>query len=210
MDFIFDPSLVIYLPLYELNGNTFKSKDRYGHLGTVTGALWRGEGHFFDNTDDNILIPAFIGLPTGSAARTIEVWAKPNTKNNYPRFASYGENAQRNRWDFAIRGDNGKVAVFTTGDDVQSDSVLTLDTWHHVVASWDGSSLVFYIDAVTDGVRSFVGTPNTIASAVRIGAEIISAGNVFGGIMGEVRIYSRALTAVEIQNNYLATKWRYK
>jgi len=31
----------------------------------------------------------------------------------------------------------------------------------------------------------------------------------FDGRIGEVRLYNRALTPLEIENNYLATKWRY-
>ena len=40
MGFIFDPSLVLYLSLWKLDGDSFMSKDAYGHLCTVTGALY--------------------------------------------------------------------------------------------------------------------------------------------------------------------------
>ena len=42
--FKLDPSLVLYLPLYELDGSSFRSRDAYGHLATVTGALWTPQG----------------------------------------------------------------------------------------------------------------------------------------------------------------------
>ena len=32
----------------------------------------------------------------------------------------------------------------------------------------------------------------------------------FDGLIGEVRIYKRALTPLEVQHNYLATKGRYR
>jgi len=51
MDFIFDPSLVLCLPLYERDGSSFPSRDTYGHLCTVTGALWRENGHYFGGLD---------------------------------------------------------------------------------------------------------------------------------------------------------------
>ena len=54
MNFIFDPSLVLYLPLYQLDGASFVSKDAHGHLCSVTGALWRPNGRWFDGTDDTI------------------------------------------------------------------------------------------------------------------------------------------------------------
>ena len=54
MDFIFDPSLVLYLPLYQPDGASFASRDAYGHLCTVTGALWTPQGRTFDGADDII------------------------------------------------------------------------------------------------------------------------------------------------------------
>ena len=38
--FKYDPSLVLYLPLGELDGDKFMSRDAYGHLCAVTGATW--------------------------------------------------------------------------------------------------------------------------------------------------------------------------
>ena len=54
MNFIFDPSLVLYLPLHQRDGSSFMSKDAYGHVCTVTGAVWTPEGRLFDGVDDYI------------------------------------------------------------------------------------------------------------------------------------------------------------
>ena len=69
---IHDPSLVLDLPLYELDGASFMSKDTYGHLCTVTNTLWRLDGRHFAGAD-------FINCGTGpslapSNALTIEGW----------------------------------------------------------------------------------------------------------------------------------------
>ncbi|MDO8687497.1 MAG: hypothetical protein Q7K41_02790, partial [Dehalococcoidales bacterium] len=73
MDFIFDPSLVLYLPLYEPDSSSLMSKDAYGHLAAVTGATWGTLGRTFDGSDDQIdcgnassLVTAFGGDTTGS------------------------------------------------------------------------------------------------------------------------------------------------
>ena len=52
--FISDPSLVLYLPLYQLDGTAITSKDAYGHLCSVTGVTWRPDGRCFDGVDDEI------------------------------------------------------------------------------------------------------------------------------------------------------------
>ena len=67
MNFIYDPSLVLYLPFYQLDGASFMSKDKHGYPCTVTGALWRPDGHYFDGTDDKIVVPdaASLDITTG-------------------------------------------------------------------------------------------------------------------------------------------------
>ena len=72
MNFIFDPYLVLYLPLYELDGASFMSKDAYGHLCTVIGALWRPNGRYFDGIDDRI----DLGIALLGNANTLEIWAR--------------------------------------------------------------------------------------------------------------------------------------
>src|SRR3990172_13167350 len=79
--FIYDPSLVFYVPLYELDGTTFQSKDAYGHLCTVTGALWRPQGRDFDGTDDVISAPDHNALDiTGTV--TLISWFYPYTTSD--------------------------------------------------------------------------------------------------------------------------------
>src|SRR3972149_6505876 len=67
--FQYDPSCVLYLPLYELDGASFASRDAYGHLCTVTGATWGLQGRTFNGTSDwincgtsSILVPPQITL----------------------------------------------------------------------------------------------------------------------------------------------------
>lgn len=50
-----DPTLVLYLPFHQLDGTSFMSKDKHGHLCSVTGALWTPRGRSFDGVDDQIV-----------------------------------------------------------------------------------------------------------------------------------------------------------
>ena len=63
--FILDPALRLYLPLWKLDGNSFQSKDAYGHLATVTGATKVLQGFSFDGVDDKITIPHAATLDFG-------------------------------------------------------------------------------------------------------------------------------------------------
>ncbi len=57
-----DPYLALHLPLHELDGNSFMSKDAYGHLCTASGGLWTPQGRSFDGVDDRIEVPASPGI----------------------------------------------------------------------------------------------------------------------------------------------------
>jgi hypothetical protein len=48
-----------------------------------------------------------------------------------------------------------------------------------------------------------------IGSALHIGGLMFSSNYNLKGLVSNVNIYNRALSATEIQNNYLATKGRY-
>ena len=57
-EFIHDPSLVLYLPLYKHAGAVISDESHLGHLCTVTGALWRPNGRYFNGSTNKIEIPA--------------------------------------------------------------------------------------------------------------------------------------------------------
>jgi hypothetical protein len=66
-DFILDPSLALYLPLWKKDGSVIASEDRHGHSCTVTGPVWRPQGRAFDGTDDYIAISHNAGIALGAA-----------------------------------------------------------------------------------------------------------------------------------------------
>ena len=93
--------------------------------------------------------------------------------------------------------------------------------WHHLAAVIDLSygdddNVKFFTDAVQatshKEAGNYMATVYAGTASLRFGEteRLSGAGEQLGGTMGEVRIYNRALTPLEIQHNYLATKWRYK
>lgn len=210
MDFIFDPSLVLYLPLYELDGASFMSKDAYGHLCTVTGALWRPNGRYFDGIDDYITVSDTASLRiTGNL--TIEGWVKLNDNAGFETFT-----ARYYAREFEARFTNG-VMVFLDGDgancNVYTGTNAAGTNWVHV--AWvRGTTFTTYINGLFDKSQALgaytvtAGTNDVIIGARKIAAE--PASNFLNGIIGEMRIFNRALTPLEVQHNYLATKWRYR
>ena len=93
-----------------------------------------------------------------------------------------------------------------------SGSASSLDVWYHLVGTYDGSSLKFYVNNALDSQIGYVGTPRSggeIRIARRWDAENNLASNFFDGDISIVRVYNRALNTTEISQNYNADKQRY-
>jgi len=210
-----DPSLVLYLPLYELDGASFRSKDRYGHLCVVTGPLWTPQDRTFDG-DDKIVVTANAALQNFTA-KSVVVWAKINAFA-----ADYRELYDNGYWtstfgDFLwlSKTENGYAWYFknTAGTVKQAPTsgwvAYTPNTWTMLAYSWDGATITAYKN--TSVVASDIALTGTLACssyALTIGSRSNNSEG-FTGSLGEVLIYNRALTATEIAYLYHATKWRY-
>ncbi len=208
MDFIFDPSLVLYLPLYELDGVSFMSKDAYGHLCSVTGALWRPNGHYFDGIDDKIACGNSTAFD--SAGITIEMWIKLGSLAATARYL-YSKGAVVGSFIADINISQLQRVQIKDASGWKNTissltAIATTTDWHHCAFTFKQPSLVFYMDLEREEVTfNWAITANTANLDIAQGR-----GGYWIGNIGEVRLYSRALTPQEIQHNYLATKWRYR
>jgi hypothetical protein len=86
-----------------------------------------------------------------------------------------------------------------------------LNTWFHIVGTYDGTTIRQYTNGTQVDSLNYTGTPSS-GGEVRINRrwdDVVSSGNLFDSNIATVRIYNRALTASEIQQNYNATKSRF-
>ena len=84
---------------------------------------------------------------------------------------------------------------------------VSVNNWSHIVATYDGTTLTLYRNG------SSVGTPATTTGNITNTSKTLTVGvrggNYFGGRIANAKIYNRALTASEIQQNYNALKHRF-
>ncbi len=208
-DFIFDPSLVLYLPLYQLDGVSFMSKDKHGHLSTVTGALWTPQGRSFDGADDYINAGNDASLDITDAI-TIEAWFTAGGQGQ----AGYGRLISKEGSVFFLNFTSANIltcVIKDSGGTSHSIGVeVTYNVWHHIILAYNGALQTVDLDGEQFGTpASWVGDINTDTSNIVIGNREANDRS-WDGLIGEVRIYNRMLTPLEIQHNYLATKWRYQ
>jgi hypothetical protein len=88
--------------------------------------------------------------------------------------------------------------VFTTGDiGLQGPAVLPANTWSHLAMTWDGLTIRVYVNGAQVASGALAGLAVPSASPLRIGGNSVW-GEWFAGLIDEVRVYNRALTAAEI------------
>lgn len=87
----------------------------------------------------------------------------------------------------------------------------TLNTWYHVVGTYNGNNITQYVNGVQDGQTAYVGTPQSGGSvyvAKRWDAVAASMDH-FPGDVSQAIVYAGAMTASEVAKRWNATRSTY-
>jgi len=212
MDCIFDPGLVLYLPLFELDGSSFPSRDTYGHLCTVTGAVQRPAGRWFDGTDDHINLGYNSRLDI-TGALTISAWINSAGGGTYS-YILVRNAGDSNTSQYGLGLTNAEkpyVYIENTAWWPNSPTLIS-GRWYHLVFTFQSPDWKIYLNgnlAITQSVAKTLTSQNY---RTLVGARDNWGGQstFYDGMIGEILVYRRALAAQEIQRDYLMTKWRYQ
>jgi hypothetical protein len=220
------PGLVMALAFDETTGTTAIDSSAAPRNGTIREAVRVTGGKFgralrFDGVNDWVTVAdvtaSKLDLSTGM---TLEAWVNPTSMSgwetvlmkergitgegllSYALYAHDGEPLALGRAVPAgyVRLNN----TLTTRDQAARGTTrLTLNTWTHLATTYDGTTQRFYVNGVLVGTNNPIvsGSTNVITQsngALRIGGNASSTGEFFKGLIDEVRIYNRALTAAEI------------
>lgn len=149
-----------------------------------------------------------------STALTFSLWFKlesqPGVQGNFiTKSTQPGQEGYF--WGYRTSGtDNIRLFVGSdgagNGDVLQVDTSLSDATWYHLAVTWDGSTKTakFYIDGSqfgSDQVGTVTSSIFNASSPFVLGA-FPDAGLYTDGIMDEVGVWSRALSAAEIAELY--------
>jgi len=178
--------------------------------GTVSGAtLGQNWWYDFDGSNDYITAP-----PTSyvSSGYSIEFWIYKdaiNTSYDCIYAAGYGLQIYWTNDDIELY-----IATTDGGSYVVNGTAITglsATTWVHAVITDDGSgNVVMYEDGTQSTTATYSGTPYVYTGTPRIGDYAPSAGSYpLDGRISQFRIYSDALTAAEVLQNYNATKTNF-
>ncbi|MBI2860817.1 MAG: LamG domain-containing protein [Chloroflexi bacterium] len=201
-----DPGLVLHLPLNELDGAAFMSKDQYGRPCSVTGAKWTPRGHVFDGVDDLIDCGDVAGALADQL--TVEIFINNITQVDSTFWIVQGPPGAPG-YDWGLyKTVAHKVAFYVVnaaGTDKSAASTRAIATgnWYHIAGSYDGTRVRVFFNGEEDAA------PVAQSGSVRDSGYNCIVGRwnsrTVNSVIGEARIYNRALTPAEVRRNYLAT-----
>ncbi len=176
--------------------------------GTVVGDPETVAGHVGANAmkfdgDDAITFP-MDGFPTGNEPRTFSAWFKREVSDGGASqyIAAYGTwDGKGNGFGVATRGGD-QIFIAQWGLDTVGPTV-SLGEWHYVAAVYDGTADIIYLDGA-EVTNNVLGEPiNTQMGNGAIGANP-DPNEFMEGLIDDVGLYNRALSAEEATQNYEA------
>jgi hypothetical protein len=197
---------------FDLSGN--------GNNGTlVSGSTFNsanGGSIVFDGADDYAVVGSFNQLPTGSSARTVNIWFNPNVttwQSNINNLFFYGT-AGANGGTFGIDFDTyPNMDVYTwggAGRDIIFSTTFPQTGWSNLSVVYNGGTTLSIYENSRNTQNVTVTALSTTNTSVWIGSINPSFQSwYYDGRISNIQIYNRALSATEILQNYDATKTRF-
>jgi PKD repeat protein len=202
---VVDPAstLVAAYGFEEGSGTTTADLSGNGNAGSITSGTWRpgkfGNALLFNGTSSLVTINDSLSIDLTTEA-TLEAWVNPSALGGW-RNIIYKEQDIYFLMGSTPQGPADFGGTFASGN-VYGASALPLNTWTHLAATYDGATMRFYVNGVLANSRAQTGAIQTSAGPLTIGGDLVThdAGPQFwSGLIDEVRIYKRALSASEIQ-----------
>lgn len=165
-----------------------------------------GQGYSFDGTGGNVTIPYTAALNLSELTFSMWVYFAGPVRNsntgcmrpsNYAYVFSCFNTSTATRFGWGIT--NSTTGLST----IYSATNQPYGVWHHLVGTVNSTHYSFYYDGVLQGSNAYVGGLLQTSKTIFIGQDPADKVNRnFNGTIDEVRIWSRALSAAEIANEY--------
>ena len=197
-----DPDLAGHWRLDEGAGNTALDSSANGNDGTWSGGLtpvagFLGNGLDFDGQSGVVEVPASPSLDSLTTV-TMTAWIRHTTSGGWRSIVDKRDNSN-DGFDLYI---NNQSRLFIRINDTTLSGSLTVadGNWHHVAGVYDGSTMRLYVDGVADGTRNIGAVSLSTTAPLLLGENYARGNSFYAGTLDDVRVYSRALTAVEIDD----------
>jgi len=185
-------------------GSTVADETGNGHNGQVNGATWRSDGikggsYEFDGINDYIVVPHHSDL--NPDAITISLWAKgdPSLAGQYCRMMGKIKNSVDQGWELYMNQHIGwRICPSYETDCVYAGTPYAAE-WIHIAVTLAGRTAIMYTNGVEAG-RKTLSTSFALGcnEPLYLGTYLALGQTFYRGLLDEVKIWGRALSADEI------------
>ena len=178
--------------------------------GTVINGTWKTCANqsvlAFNGASSFVTIPNSAAL-TSTNQITYEAWVYPTEQKTATVVQMRdwdGDNIYQDKWNGWMGGVtlvNG--TKYTLSWSQGGNRQPTLNTWYHIVMSYDGSYLRLYVNGVEEKSMALSG-PLKVSTTAPLVIGSTGTSKYFNGNLANVAVYQRALTPAEIAGQYSA------
>jgi hypothetical protein len=192
-----------------LSTNTadYKNGVSFGVAGAITGST--DTAARFDGLNDFVQAAGTTGIPVGASARSVELWFKTTSSAKQMLF-DYGTPATNQKFSLSLNAGGASMTAWAGG--AGSDKTFTPTAavndglWHHLVETYDGTSITLYLDGVAlasqTAVRATVMDPYGFSIGAGLNTLDPNSPAYFDGTIDEVAIYTAALNQATVTNHH--------
>ena len=206
--------------------STWSDLTANGYDATLVSSPALGQNFYYDfdgSADYGTFASAAHTALSGQTQGTIEAWVNGDSFTSgtaRKTIFGTGRSDQTDRWCVMRVTSTNYLQMSITNDGTNygcnvTTSLPSTSTWYHFAITYDGSSFAAYYDGVSQTINTTAaGWFNSVASnTLQVGAmDRGSSGNNYdpwNGKIAQVRVYSSALTAAQVLQNYNATKTNF-
>ena len=203
---------------YPGSGTTWTDLSGNGNNGTLTnGPTYSspyGGAIVFDGNNDfvttgNQLDPDADGLfADASSAWSVTSWFNSDTVAAGDRAITGKGGGTGGAATYVTYQNSSNLNVRLRGGTITTVSSISANTWYQVTVTWDGTTSKSYLNGVF-ATNIAVGTASKQTNNFCIGASASGGLAFFNGKISSTLVYSKALTASEITQNYNSLRGRY-
>ena len=171
--------------------------------GVADGRL--GKALSFDGSDDYVRVLTSSSLNFAGKV-SLSAWIYPRISNAYQAIVVKASGVDQRQYAYYL-SINGTSQIFIALGTSNLGNVVvspewSVNQWNHIVLTADGSNVKIYINGVLANTTAGAYVSSVAAVDIGIGVDIPYGTFFTKGLIDEVRIYNRALSADEVRSLY--------
>jgi hypothetical protein len=200
-------NLLAYWKLDETSGTRFDSTANNNDLtdNNTVGSTTGIQGNAADFVPVNVEYFSYPSPVLTTTTFSVSVWVYPKTYGTFGRAIFYQGDVLSDPgihlWIASTWEGSTNCLGFrynNAGNSPSNSNSITLNTWQHVVVTYDGNTVRFYVNNVAVGSNVIADSSSPLAKPFYVGVWYeFNDRRIWDGYLDELGIWSRVLTAAE-------------